>query len=627
MYRGMQDMGLKLEPPRAIDPPPAPVTPPPRPSLPAIRLMGVRIHAINEARTIEHILDELDAGRGGVVVTPNLDHLRRSQHDVSFAAIVAEANLVVADGMPVVWASRVQGTPLPQRVAGSDLISSLSRAASFRGRSIFLLGGSPGTADAAAQILRSNFSGLKIAGTYCPPMGFDEDPAEHARLMDVLRAAQPDIVFVALGSPKQEFLVDRIGRLLPRTWWLGVGISFSFLSGDVERAPTWMQRTGLEWLHRVWQEPRRLFHRYFVAGVPFATWLMINAAGERLLRSVGLYRGGPPAPDVEPELALDADLAPPPAPVATPDPIIELPAGGEPPLRESNLRRIRGLVLLGGSVRSTELTAAINRSVLDLPLDDGATLLDHWLGHARDLARHLGLERLPVRITLDRSSIAPAGAAPRFAGDWAAERDVNDLRGTGGLLRDLAQHYGPDDYLLVANAAQVLLDPLVALATVLDRRRCDVSLIAHKDGSPAGMMLVRCGALTMINPVGFVDMKEQALPAIASRFDVRAVQTRRPTGLAVRTLADYLAAIRRLQQRRVPSADPDGDPLAEDWQRRFAIVEAGAGVSESAYVHDSVVLKGARVEPGAAVVRSLLCPGTLVRAGEQIVDTLCRSGR
>src|SRR5688572_21877328 len=141
--------------------------PPSRPistsGLPTIRLHGIELNAITEARCVEHILDELDAGNGGVVVTPNLDHLRRCTRDLAFGALVAEASLVVADGMPLVWASRLQRTPLPQRVAGSDLISSLSAAASRRNRSIFLLGGDPGTADKAAEVLKQRSPSLRVA--------------------------------------------------------------------------------------------------------------------------------------------------------------------------------------------------------------------------------------------------------------------------------------------------------------------------------------------------------------------------------------------------------------------------------------------------------------------------------
>src|SRR6478672_9425225 len=138
-----------------------------RAALPMVQLLGVELHAITEQRTVDFVLDELDAGSGGVVVTPNLDHLRRCTRDLSFNALVAEADLVVADGMPLIWASRLQGTPLPMRVAGSDLISSLSREAALKGRSIFLLGGAPGTAEAAAEVLKSANPQLKVVGAYC----------------------------------------------------------------------------------------------------------------------------------------------------------------------------------------------------------------------------------------------------------------------------------------------------------------------------------------------------------------------------------------------------------------------------------------------------------------------------
>src|SRR5208282_5639149 len=249
-----------------------------RAGLPTIRLGGVRIHAIDEQTCIEHILDEIDAGRGGFVVTPNVDHLRRSRRDLHFSAVLAEADLVVADGMPLIWASRLQGTPLPQRVAGSDLISSLSAAAAQQGRSIFLLGGDPGTAIAAAAILRDRYPQLKIAGTLCPPRGFEKDPGELQHVMSALRGASPDIVYVGLGSPKQEQLIDRIRHTLPRTWWMGVGVSFSFLCGDVRRAPPWMRKYGLEWIHRLAQEPKRLFKRYVVVGMPFAAMMLVGAA-------------------------------------------------------------------------------------------------------------------------------------------------------------------------------------------------------------------------------------------------------------------------------------------------------------------------------------------------------------
>ena len=234
------------------------------------------MHAIDEQTCIEHILTELSHGRGGVVVTPNVDHLRRCQQDISFSALVAEADLVVPDGMPIVWASRLQGTPLPQRVAGSDLISSLSGAAAGAGKSVFLLGGDSGTAEAAAAVLRDRYPQLRIAGTLCPPVGFERDETQIKLIISALTDANPDIIYVALGSPKQERLIDRIRRNFPRSWWLGVGVSFSFLCGDVQRAPLWMRKNGLEWIHRLGQEPKRLFKRYVLVGIPFASTLLMR---------------------------------------------------------------------------------------------------------------------------------------------------------------------------------------------------------------------------------------------------------------------------------------------------------------------------------------------------------------
>jgi N-acetylglucosaminyldiphosphoundecaprenol N-acetyl-beta-D-mannosaminyltransferase len=123
---------------------------------------------------------------------------------------------------------------------------------------------------------------LKIAGTHCPPPGFEDDEREMGALTDKLRAAQPDIVYVGLGSPKQERLIARLRPLLPQSWWLGVGISFSFLCGQVRRAPPWMQKLGLEWLHRWIQEPGRLGRRYFLEGLPFAARLFTRALVNRL---------------------------------------------------------------------------------------------------------------------------------------------------------------------------------------------------------------------------------------------------------------------------------------------------------------------------------------------------------
>lgn len=261
-------------------------------ALPEVALRGIGVHAISSAESVEYVLAELDAGRGGWVVTPNLDHLRRITRDPEFQELYEEATLRVVDGQILVWALALQRTPVPERVAGSDLISLLSEGAAARKRSVFLLGGNPGTAKRAAEVLQARYPGLLVAGTDCPPMGFDRDALAMARLSRKIHHAKPDIVFVALGSPKQELVIRHLRHDRPEAWWLGVGISFSFLCGDVKRAPMWMRRLGLEWLHRVWQEPVRLFRRYFVDGLPFAARLLVSSAVRGALpmgRTAGPY--------------------------------------------------------------------------------------------------------------------------------------------------------------------------------------------------------------------------------------------------------------------------------------------------------------------------------------------------
>ncbi len=250
--------------------------------LPEVVLANIRLHAISESDCVAHVVESLTAGRGGWIATANLDHLRRLQQPSEFRRVYDNATVVVADGMPLVWACRLQGTPLPERVAGSDLIHSLTAAAAAKGFRVFLLGGDPGTAEAAAAQLTSRHANLQIAGTNCPPMGFERDAKQMADLEQTLAQSQPALVFVALGSPKQEILIDRLRSILPKAWWIGVGISFSFVAGDVRRAPVWVRRLGMEWLHRLLQEPRRLWTRYLWYGPPFLARLFFGALRTRL---------------------------------------------------------------------------------------------------------------------------------------------------------------------------------------------------------------------------------------------------------------------------------------------------------------------------------------------------------
>ena len=281
---------------------------------------------------------------------------------------------------------------------------------------------------------------------------------------------------------------------------------------------------------------------------------------------------------------------------------------------------LREVVLLSGSVRSDRFHTGIGRSVLDLPLDTNHTLLDHWTRQLADLAGAMERPVLPVRIMLDAASPRPNVPDTDGRVEFLIERDPRDYRGTGGILRDLADaNYSETDYILVANGAQRIAGPLAEHVQRLASIGGDVAIVAHRDGTPSGLMLLNCRVLRLISRTGFVDMKEQGLPVIARTHEVRVSQYDTPSGQPVRTLPDYLMAL-RMHHRRQNDHSLESDPFAEELRPTFRIAETGSRVEDEALLHDSVVLRGATVETGAVVVRSLIGPGARVHRGERVVD-------
>ncbi|MCU7730250.1 WecB/TagA/CpsF family glycosyltransferase [Actinoplanes sp. KI2] len=270
-----------------------------------VDLDGTGIDRITEAEVVAVVRDALAHGRGGRIVTPNIDILRRAQTDTEAREHLDDADLIVADGMPLVWASRLGGNPLPERVAGSSLIWSLSAGLGLDRRSIFVIGGDPpgdgavraarGVAPAgdgamragdgaarAADRLAASCPGLRVAGTLCPDFGFERDPATYEQFCAKVIDAAPDLVFVGLGFPKQERMIAKLRPALPATWFIGCGAAVNFVAGDTARAPRWMQRTGLEWAHRLGSEPRRLAGRYLRRDAPYALKLLAQAPAQRV---------------------------------------------------------------------------------------------------------------------------------------------------------------------------------------------------------------------------------------------------------------------------------------------------------------------------------------------------------
>jgi N-acetylglucosaminyldiphosphoundecaprenol N-acetyl-beta-D-mannosaminyltransferase len=247
-----------------------------------IVIMGVPIDVLGEDEAVSTVVTAARQGRGGTIVTPNVDHLRMLGRDSALKSAYERADLVLADGVPLVWASRLQGEPLPGRVAGSDLLWSLSAAAAGAGLPVFLVGGRPGAAEAAKTRLKAVSPHLAVVGIAVPEPGFEADDQAVAELIGHIRMAGPAIVFLALGTPKQEVLAMRLADALPEVWWVGVGAAFDMAAGHVRRAPLWVQRAGLEWAFRLCQEPRRLFRRYVAGDIPFSARLFVRSARQRL---------------------------------------------------------------------------------------------------------------------------------------------------------------------------------------------------------------------------------------------------------------------------------------------------------------------------------------------------------
>ena len=239
--------------------------------LPTVSLFGMRIHAIDLSTAVNAVLAWCDAEDSTCryVVTPNVDHVVMYQSRDDLRSAYEGAELVLADGAPVVLASRLLRRGLPERVAGSDLVPALfDRVASDnnfaqRPLRVFLLGAAPGVAERAAHRIHQQWNNIAVVGTYSPPLGFEHDASENSLILEKIAAVKPDLILIGLGAPKQELWTHRHANQLSGKAALCIGATIDFLAGEKARSPRWMQRVGLEWFHRLAREPARLAKRYF----------------------------------------------------------------------------------------------------------------------------------------------------------------------------------------------------------------------------------------------------------------------------------------------------------------------------------------------------------------------------
>ena len=232
-----------------------------------VNINGIPIDAVDLATATERVSALIESGRAHQVVTINLDFLAIADRNPAFHRVLRAADLALADGQPVVWLSRSFGTPLPQRVTGIDLIHTTCAMGAQRGYRPFLLGAAPGVAAKAGRILEERYPGLRVAGAYSPPFGSLSQEDDDA-IVEMVRQARPDLLFVALGAPRQDIWIHEHLADLGVPVSMGVGGAFNFITGNVPRAPQWMRQAGMEWFFRMCQEPGRLWRRYLIDDMP-----------------------------------------------------------------------------------------------------------------------------------------------------------------------------------------------------------------------------------------------------------------------------------------------------------------------------------------------------------------------
>lgn len=223
--------------------------------------------------TIEEAIIEADKlinnGKYNYVVTPNVDHIVKLEEDKEFLEIYNNADLILTDGMPLVWVSKMCKNPIKEKISGSDFFPKLCEFSVKKGYKIFLLGAAEGVAYRAKINLENKYKGINIVGTYSPKYGFEKDKYEISKIINMINETKPDILAVGVGAPKQEKFIYKYLNELKVPLSLGVGATIDFEADNIKRAPKWMQKSGLEWFYRFIKEPKRMFKRYFIDDIKF----------------------------------------------------------------------------------------------------------------------------------------------------------------------------------------------------------------------------------------------------------------------------------------------------------------------------------------------------------------------
>lgn len=226
-------------------------------------LLNAYVNNVNMTETLREISRLAEEKKKSYVVAINVDVVVKMEKDDYLKKITNDADLTLVDGKPLMWIAKWHKRPVKAKVSGSDLVPELCRMAAAKGYSIFMIGGKDGIVEKARENLEKDIPGIKIAGTYSPPFGFEKDEAELEKINEMITASHPDIVIACFGCPKQEKWIYENYQKYDAAVSICAGATVDFLAGSVKRAPKWMSEYGLEWLYRFSQEPKRLFKRYF----------------------------------------------------------------------------------------------------------------------------------------------------------------------------------------------------------------------------------------------------------------------------------------------------------------------------------------------------------------------------
>lgn len=235
-----------------------------------MEFLNTQVDNLTMDETLDRIEQLISLNKNAYVVTPNVDHIVQLEHGGVLCEVYQDADLILTDGKPLIWISELYGTPIKEKISGSDLFPLLCQRAAQKGYKMFFLGAAEGVAAKAAENLMAKYPGLQVVGTYSPPFGFEENADELAKIYDMIKSAQPHILVVGLGCPKQEKFIYNHREALGVPLSLGLGASLDFEAGNIKRAPKWMSDHGLEWLYRAVSEPKRLAKRYFVDAIEIA---------------------------------------------------------------------------------------------------------------------------------------------------------------------------------------------------------------------------------------------------------------------------------------------------------------------------------------------------------------------